>query len=61
MHNHGDLGRELALDVLHETAQVRDLRRELKKLEAILVEAHNQVQDKARQVEQMREIVAKKD
>ena len=47
--------------VLHETAQVRDLRRELKKLEAILVEAHNQVQDKARQVEQMREIVAKKD
>ena len=30
---------------LHETAQVRDLRRDLRKMEAILLEAHNANQE----------------
>lgn len=47
--------------VLHETAQVRDLRRELKKMEVVLVEAHNAVQEKDQQVNALKDIVKKKD
>lgn len=50
-----------AKQTLHETQQVRDLRRELKNMEYVLMQSQNQTAEQERQINAFRQVIAEKD